>query len=459
MATSSPGSYQGVTINPGTDAQVASQIASINASKTPTVNSSNPVDASRLGAQPFTVPQAGTPTAASSGQEYISSLNQSNQNADQQATQNNLDFLKATKVQGQNDITTLSNQLAGRSQEQDTLYASSGVDDLKRQLDDVSHRIEAEQVSNRHAVENLQKNNPNGMLTGALNDTVNRLNGESFSRQADLAVVQNAANNKYETAKSIIDRKIESETEADKIRLENLKFFYQENSDNLSKAEDRQYQAKIQAEERKYNETVQAKKELGDTQLQLLQSAGAQGAPLSVKMAIQSAKTPQEAITAAGVYAGDVLDRKIKQAQLSKLVDTGDITPQQATTVANDPGFNNVQAEAIPLASLLKEYNTFLSENTALGINLSPNKTATKNTLISQITAEYKQAKKLGTLDAGVQKLIDGVLGNTGLAKFSNKAQMTAVSNFLKQLGYDQALGDPIGLSDETSVNNNPLGI
>lgn len=84
--------------------------------------------------------------------------------------------------------------------------------------------------------------------------------------------------------------------------------------------------------------------------------------------------------------------------------------------------------------NLLNEYSKFLGDTSASGIALSPTKTAQKNNLKAQITALYKQKYALGTLDAGVQKLIDGLLGSGGIAGTSNKAQKAAIDSYMKSL-------------------------
>ena len=64
--------------------------------------------------------------------------------------------------------------------------------------------------------------------------------------------------------------------------------------------------------------------------------------------------------------------------------------------------------------------------------------------LRGQITAVYKKEKQLGTLDAGVQRLIEGIIGDTPgifrtLNPFPNKASesayLSAVDNFLRDEG------------------------
>ena len=81
--------------------------------------------------------------------------------------------------------------------------------------------------------------------------------------------------------------------------------------------------------------------------------------------------------------------------------------------------------------NLLQDYSKFLGDYSAFKVATDPTLKATKNSLVSQLTAEYKQMKQLGTLDAGVQKLIDGLLGQGGLASISNSAQKKVVDDLI----------------------------
>jgi len=113
-------------------------------------------------------------------------------------------------------------------------------------------------------------------------------------------------------------------------------------------------------------------------------------------------------------------------------------------------GFENVKPENVGLTKLLVEYNDFIKDKGFFDLK-RPENAALKSNLVSEISAEYKDAKKLGTLDAGVQKLIDGLLGNTGIAKYSPQAQSTALDLQLNRLGYDTT---PAGASGTNLFGN-----
>ncbi len=81
-------------------------------------------------------------------------------------------------------------------------------------------------------------------------------------------------------------------------------------------AEKRAFEAK-QAEREREIETKKKKEELlSNTKINLMQLAAGQQAPASILSAIQNAKTPEDAISAAGKYSGDVLARTLKLSQI-----------------------------------------------------------------------------------------------------------------------------------------------
>lgn len=89
------------------------------------------------------------------------------------------------------------------------------------------------------------------------------------------------------------------------------------------------------------------------------------------------------------------------------------------------------------MLDLLNEYKSTISGLNLITANL-PNKKALINTQRGQLIAEYKQQKQLGTLDLGVERLIDKIIpdpSKPGITSFSNKAQVDAIDNFIKNVG------------------------
>lgn len=123
-------------------------------------------------------------------------------------------------------------------------------DKAKKKYDQFTSQLEQEALSNRRRIETLQKKNKEGLFGGGLQQEVNRINTESLSKQADIAILQSAANRDYSTASEIADRQVALKMEANQAKTEALKLFYQDNKDRFTKLDDRLYSEKIKEMER-----------------------------------------------------------------------------------------------------------------------------------------------------------------------------------------------------------------
>lgn len=141
----------------------------------------------------------------------------------------------------------------------DELYASLGVtntalgnvsssvsreeqDAARKKFDEYTSQLEQEQLANRRRLERLQKENPEGLFGGGLEQELSRLNRESLSKQADIAILQTAANRNYETAASIADRQVQMNLEALTARAKNIEMFINRNQAIFDKADERAFQ-------------------------------------------------------------------------------------------------------------------------------------------------------------------------------------------------------------------------
>lgn len=128
---------------------------------------------------------------------------------------------------------------------------SEAVDPLQAELDDINSQILQEQNANRRRIEALEKN-PQGLETDALDAEIRRVNTESLRRQADLSIIQMARQGRYDSAKAIADRAVSAIMEQQKINLDALRFIYEENKDEFSKAEQRAFEVAQNERERKF---------------------------------------------------------------------------------------------------------------------------------------------------------------------------------------------------------------
>lgn len=373
---------------------------------------------------PYNIRPQQPSNAAAGGLEYISSLNQGVQKtAEEQRTQ----ALKERELSVQNDrndIGKLMQMIGQEGEYRNTAYQEQGVDTARTAVDDLTSQIEAEQLSNRRRVEEFQKN-PGGISQAQVNLEVGKMNAESLSKQADLAIIQNAALRKYDTMKSIADRAVEAKMAPIKTALDIAKFFYEDNKADFTKEQDRMYQEKLKADERKYNKIEADAKALSDAKLAALQSASTQGAPISVQKAIQAAKTPEEVIRAAGQYGGDILERKIKQAQLDKVY--ADIRKTKSETITPAVISNVQSSQYKPALDVILGSKNFTKEQKASFIQAVNNGqdpfAVIKNQAISILGPEGKEVRNLEQAKAQVNE-INRLLtqyyqngGNTGIFK------------------------------------------
>ncbi len=227
-------------------------------------------------------------------------------------------------------------------------------DTAQKEADRLTSEIEAEQLANRRKIENLQKNNPDGLFGGGLNQEINRIDRESLSKQADLAILQNSALRNYSTAKEIADREVQNKLEPLKIKLENYKFFYQENKADFNKQEERLYSEKIKEQDRAIKKEEDLQNQISSIKLE----AARNGAPVSVLNKLSTAKTFDEALALAGNYNMSIADRA-KTYELGQLMSSsgkGGLTDKQKTAILNNPTARQATAR-IGIINAIDEYN------------------------------------------------------------------------------------------------------
>ncbi|MCK9370982.1 hypothetical protein M0R04_13815 [Candidatus Dojkabacteria bacterium] len=267
---------------------------------------------------PMTFPPTTTPTGAVGASGYIESNNQSIIN-EQTKTEEDA---KAKLATGENEITNLIRTLGTSGQMQEDAYQAEGVDDAKKQLDEYTSQIEAEQLANRRQIESLQNTNPDGITKGAAQDEINRINRQSLSKQADLAILQSAALRRYDTGKAIADRQVQIQLEPLKAELEAKKFIYDNNKDIFSKAEDRAFQAKLTEDTRNYADQKSKLETIRDLKLNVAQFADEKDKARILNSLSQidtsSPTALEDALIIAGKYINDPLDRQIKLENLNK---------------------------------------------------------------------------------------------------------------------------------------------
>lgn len=215
-----------------------------------------------------------------------------------QQTQDRITALQPTVDQGKTDIQTTLTDLSSEEEKRQSLYDSSGVNQAQQDLTDINNQMSATKKKYDDQIAAVTANNPTGQLDSGQQIQVDDLQRKQSSELADLAIVAEAKQGNYTTAKSIVDAKIDAETSDLKTKLQGLQFFYQENESDLSDAQKTLLQQETDQVQNDYNDKKQTLSDVGDIQL----TAAKNGAPASVVQKIGQSQTRDDAIASAGSY-------------------------------------------------------------------------------------------------------------------------------------------------------------
>jgi hypothetical protein len=308
----------------------------------------------------------------------------------------------------------------------------AGISKDSKASDELASRIEAKQLAATRQIEALEKN-PQGLFGGGLQQEITRIERESAREIADLSIAQNAINRQLLTAQTLVNQKIALETQDLKTKADNLRFFYTENKELLTKAEDREYSNLVKQADREYNDEKEKLAKLESTKLALLKSAAEQGAPNELLQSIQTSKTPEEAITKAGRYGGDILERLTKQKQLENIqseinkrnnenkpvfldtegkivVDRTEAQKVSKELVSND-AYKAIQKSKDSLL-YLKNFEEALNEFGSTSEVFDPIKNSELKAKYNAATLNLKEFFNLGVLNGPDLSIIQGVLPN-----------------------------------------------
>jgi len=132
-------------------------------------------------------------------------------------------------------ISDLMSDIGTTTGKQDQYFTDAGGYDAKKQYDEFASQLEQEQLRSQRA-QDAAKLNPEGKSTRALQQEMADIESKSLSKQADIAILGNAASRRYDTALTIAKNKVEAELAPKKAELEGLKFI-QENNKGFQTAE------------------------------------------------------------------------------------------------------------------------------------------------------------------------------------------------------------------------------
>lgn len=255
----------------------------------------NSMPAEQLGTNPSTYSTFFPPPSASSNlsETAIASKDSYLANLAKEA-----DVAKANQTQSKTTLADVFAKISGQASKKADLYDSGGINQDQKDIDELTSTIESRGRAYDKQIEDIQSNNPEGKLASGVTNEVNRVSRQKAGELADLAIVLNAKTRNFTTAKSIIDTKVDAETEDLKNKLSGLEFFYNENAATLSDDQKTLLGDKIDAANREYAAAKDTRTLIGNVQLE----AAKNGAPVSIVRAIGAATDQESAMTAAGGY-------------------------------------------------------------------------------------------------------------------------------------------------------------
>lgn len=200
------------------------------------------------------------------------------------------------------------------SQLQADALEETGANAASLELNDINDQIRREQLSNRRAKERILE--AGGQSKARAQAQIANLDRASLSKQADLSVIQQAVQGRYDSAREIADRAVQARLEHQQLMTEAAKFNYEENKQLFTVAEQREFETLLGNRERAIQTEADKLKTIQNLALQAMQD----GAPRDVVSQMQKATTVEQATSIGGQYIG-ALDRQAKQAQIANIYD------------------------------------------------------------------------------------------------------------------------------------------
>lgn len=288
----------------------------------------------------------------------------------------------------------------------------SGVDTAKKESDRLSAQIMGDAKATRDQIQTL-KDTFSGSTEG-LQQAIGSIQNKAANHQADLAILKYVADNDYQGAAQIADRQLQNKLEASRVRLDALKFIYQENKESFNKADERLYNAQIKKEDAALKKQTEIETDIKNVKLE----ASKNGADLATLQKIGKATTLDEAIQAAGQYGTDPLDRAIKKAQLANLTGKGsDIKIvkingqdyiQNADGTFSKPQLPQNQADQQAIKDKVKKIDDILKSpalNTVVGPNVFARTDFLFHNKLSGATSNFKASIQQLTKELTLEKL------------------------------------------------------
>lgn len=216
-------------------------------------------------------------------------------------TQRNIESLQPKVDQGELDIKTVYDKMSTKASERQNLYETTGVNTAKKELDEISNTMKARQNAFNNSVDKIRNENPTGQFSEGQQIQLDKISREHASEMADLAIVAEAKQGNFTTAKAIVDSKIDAETEDLKTQLSSLEFFYNRNENKLSDSQKTLLQQQTDSVRQELADKKDLLEKIGSIQL----ATAKNGASVSTIRSIGKSESVEDAITLAGSSISD----------------------------------------------------------------------------------------------------------------------------------------------------------
>lgn len=366
--------------------------------------------------------------------------------------------IQADKTQQESGISSLLKEMGIVSGKEATYADQLGAEKAQQEYDRYSSEIEAEKNSANRMIENIRKNNPTRALRGGQLDLIANIERESLAKQADLAILGNAAKGRFDTATSIAKRKVESELAPLKAEYDARKFIYDNNKELFSKAELTKLDALVKAEEKKINKEEERLTKGNEMIINALQFGAPQSVIDKTNEIIKKGGSVVQIAQSLGKYNKDI-DMEVKKATIAKAwadakkSDTtlGNLTEAQLKQIDTSPQGKKL----VSLSGLYQKSQTYKNLLDTYGFKVAGAEKARLDQAYADLKIAYKEAANLGALTgpdvllleeaikpasgatnllnyklsggkAGVSSAIDGALSKARAEALQNFKQLTA---------------------------------
>ena len=306
----------------------------------------------------------------------------------------------------------------------------------KQEVDNYTNQIEAEQLALRRSIEALSGK---GITQENIGNKAEALTNESLRKQADLAILQNASVRRYDTATAIADTALKLKLEPLKAKLESLKFFYTENKDIFTKADDRVYSDLV----KKADNELKKKEKEEESKTELIKNAIGLQAPASVLKKAQDVVSKGgsliEVASALGSYAKDI-DMELKKSTIAKNwadakksdTSSGNLTETQLKQIDNSPQGKKL----VSLSGLYQKSQTYKNLVDLYGFRATGPEKAKMDQAYADLKIAYKEAANLGALTgpdvALLEEAIKPASGATNYLNYKISGGQGGVSNAIE---------------------------